>query len=824
MERLTLLLFLMAAAVQAAAEPVPLFLELGPRTSQNLPAHTEAAQTIRLNRSALHAPSIAIQLGDETFTAIRTSFDRSRSGQHIWSGYLRGHKADTVILTLRGSAWSGLIQQGTTVYRIGNGGARLFKVDIDSLPPDDVNPPLDGGGETSPSTPAATVVEGNIQQDLLVAYTQGACNYAGGCSALEADITTAVADLNNAYTVSGINITLNLAGMAFTDYSGTNASTALSELRMTSDGQMDELHPLRDQLGADVVALVYDGQGCGIGYLPASPSSAFSVTDVPCLVGNRTMAHEIGHNQGAHHDRATVGAGDSASYNYGYRRCNDSSVDSTASPWFRTVMSYSCNSSGRVGYFSNPNVNYLGVKTGVDPLIEPQGGAFNARTLNESATYVAGFRTAIPPVGPPTAPTSLTAQATDQTINLTWTDNADNEAAYDVQRSLDASTNWSTIASLPAETENYADSGLTPETTYRYRVAARNSNATAYSNEASATTGALPTTTVSVANRDLPDRGTLEGNYTATHSSADNATQSVTEVDAGGPRNRRKQSYTHGWSFDLPAGGAGGVIVQIAAAVTGSEGALFSYSIDAGVSWVPMFSVDSQTITLQSFNLPAGTSGSVQVRVIDATQQNGETRDSVLIDLISITSINDVGTVPAAPTSMTLGSGANETDVRVTWVDESNDEFGFEILRDSTEPDCTTGPVIGAVGPDTQIFDDTSATPGQTYHYKVRAYNAAGGNCSNGDSFEVPTPPPGNITASYRPYKVKGIQRVDITWTGASVGVDVYRDSSLTVSQAGTGGTVTDDQINRKGGGSYVYQICEQGGISNCTQPETVQF
>ena len=96
--------------------------------------------------------------------------------------------------------------------------------------------------------------------------------------------------------------------------------------------------------------------------------------------------------------------------------------------------------------------------------------------------------------GPPAAPSNLAATALSSAeIGLTWTDNAANETEYRVHRSTTAgftpdATNQ--IATLAAGSTSYDDSGLTPSTTYYYRVVAANSAGTAASNEASATTPA----------------------------------------------------------------------------------------------------------------------------------------------------------------------------------------------------------------------------------------------------------------------------------------------------------------------------------------------
>lgn len=80
----------------------------------------------------------------------------------------------------------------------------------------------------------------------------------------------------------------------------------------------------------------------------------------------------------------------------------------------------------------------------------------------------------------------------------------------------------------------------------------------------------------------------------------------------------------------------------------------------------------------------------------------------------------------------------------------------------------------------------------------------------------------GDFTMSASGYKVQGRQRADLSWTGAdSSNVDVYRDGSLIVTTSNDGAYT--DNINRKGGGSYTYQICEEAS-STCTTTVTVNF
>lgn len=819
-------LFAAAALLLLGASPafaqIPLFEVVGPPEFVGLPDHAVAAQPVRVNRRALQAPALSIDLFGDTVTAVRTRIERRKAGEVIWTGHIEGRPTDSVIVTLRGNAFSGMIQRGLEMYRIGAGPGpanRLFELDLESLPPDDAYDPPAGGYEPAAAEGAAA---DGVVQDLLVVYTQGACNYAGGCAQLEADIATAVMDINLAYADSLIDITMNLVGTALTDYAGTNASQALSDLRGTTDGQMDEVHPLRDSLGADIVALVYDGQGCGIGYLGSSASSAFSVTDVPCLVGNRTMAHEIGHNQGAHHDRQTVGGGSNGAYNYGYRRCNDGSVDDFGSPYFRTVLSYNCSGAPRVGRFSNPNVQYQLVPQGVDPDVDPARGAYNARTLNESAGYVAGFRT--PPVStPPAAPSGLlAASAGPDAIDLDWIDNAGDEDSFEVQSSPDNAT-WSTIATLAANTTSYRDDGLAPETTRWYRVRASNSaGASGWTDPASATTDPAPPEVPDFATSDVFGSGTVSGTYTDTWAS-DTVAQAITETHSGGPKKSRRQAYTHGWTFDV-FGGAGGVILTARAWTSGSENANFFYSVDSGATWTAMFSFGN-TAETKTFALPGSTSGPVRVEVRDADSVNGEAVDSVFVDYLVITSYTDAGTPPAAPSLMTVTEWTANT-VSLSFMDNAEDEFGFEIWRAGSDPvgSCDAGSVVDTLpanaGMGTVTAVDDTAQPATAYWYWAKAFNGAGdnGSCSNVVSVTTEAV---TVTLEVTPYKVKGVQHADLVWSGLGSIVDIHRGEVVIRDVEGTSYT---DNIGNKGGGSYTYQVCNAGDTAVCTPERTAVF
>src|SRR5207237_2283481 len=98
------------------------------------------------------------------------------------------------------------------------------------------------------------------------------------------------------------------------------------------------------------------------------------------------------------------------------------------------------------------------------------------------------------PPPPPAGPSGLSATSASSTsMKLTWVSNATNETSFKIERALGAGA-FSQVGTVGAGVTIYADTGLTAGTSYSYRVRASNSGGdSAYSNTATATTGAAST-------------------------------------------------------------------------------------------------------------------------------------------------------------------------------------------------------------------------------------------------------------------------------------------------------------------------------------------
>ena len=218
--------------------------------------------------------------------------------------------------------------------------------------------------------------------DVLVAYTERARSGAGN---IDLVIRQFFDDTNRYYSYSQIRTRVRLAHSYQTAYTqDTEMENDLERLRAARDGYMDEAHDLRNQYGADLVALLVGRRSnwCGYAKLYSGHEiNGFSVSSQTC--GSYIFAHELGHNQGANHDPDTNA---NLWFPYGHGLCN------VGSRW-RTVMSYASSEScrPRIPHFSNPNVSYRGVPTG------DASTRHNVRVINETAFHVANFRKALPP-------------------------------------------------------------------------------------------------------------------------------------------------------------------------------------------------------------------------------------------------------------------------------------------------------------------------------------------------------------------------------------------------------------------------------------------
>ena len=425
-------------------------------------------------------------------------------------------------------------------------------------------------------------------------------------------------------------------------------------------------------------------------------------------------------------------------------------------------------------------------------------------------------------VDPPVAPSGLTAvTASFAQINLAWVDQANNEAGFDVERSTVQSP-WTLAASLGAGATSYSDIGLAAGTLYEYRVSAFNSAGSSGYATVSATTEDAPDFIDQCAVGEFFGSGSISGSYL--DSCADDAmVEAITEVVSNGKPSRRHSTLEHIWEFNVQAGSAVTVLAH-AYGGSASDNFIFEASTDSGITYSSLFTApvadDGQLLSAQ---LPPTASGSVLIRVIDSDGSAGELGlDTVEVDLLLIRTYLAAGAPPAAPSGL-IADPVSAGQVTLTWADESDNEFGFEIERSVNGG--TTWELLDIAGPDSSSYDDFDVAALTTYTYRIWAYNSAGDSAFDGPvSATTPDGPAGISLDSAVGYKVKGVHYADLTWSGAQgETVLIVRDGDdpAEISVLNTGAHT--DNIGNKGAGSYTYRVCEPDA-SGCSTVLPVAF
>ena len=374
-----------------------------------------AAQTNAAGGGAAPPAPLTLNLFDDTvFSASVTGTAPTSSGGYSLTGRLDGVEFGSLVLVVNGDVVAGTVQAPPDTYTIrsaGDGVHVIRKVDLSTLPPEaePVTIPGPATGEPAPAVPGtadppgapapladppqARSDDGSVV-DVLVVYTPAAKWYAGGTAEIETLIDLSVAETNLAYADSNVIQRIRLAHKQEIVHE-ERGTIDVGRLAGGRDGFLDNVHKLRDDHRADLVALITSPLGlCGIAFIgPGGPHLGFSLTAVNCLSPNYTFAHELGHNMGLRHD---VYADDTIDErfpdNHGYVNQRAFVEGAPEAARWRTIMAYNsqCFRAGfncpRLPLFSNPEQSWNG---------DPQGvaGESNARrVLDFTRATMAKFR------------------------------------------------------------------------------------------------------------------------------------------------------------------------------------------------------------------------------------------------------------------------------------------------------------------------------------------------------------------------------------------------------------------------------------------------
>ena len=394
---------ILSAAITYAEHPdlfTPLLtnqLEISPAQTQRINLKkqrptTESVTLVRVDADTLKSDSIRTSLpgGAKTLSFSKSNIEMRSVNDFTWFGALSGVPGKAIFVVHDGDI-TGTIRDDSNLYRVepvGNGVHALIKVDQSRFPPDEPPTFPEREKRSDARLRSAPKSDNPVGIDVLVAYTTAART---AVSDITATIQLAVAETNQSYQNSNINIKLTMVDSFEVPYSEGWKSmyTILDDF-----AGMEDIKNSRNKSGADMAVLIIDQSNlcglpflpdcyCGLGYTLPDASNAFAVVNYDCATGYYSFAHELGHVQGAEHDLANDDTPTTPfAYNHGFQH-------TSPAPSWRTIMAYDCEGGcPRLQYWSSPNITYNDLPMGTAETHD------NARVLNETATKVAGFKPA----------------------------------------------------------------------------------------------------------------------------------------------------------------------------------------------------------------------------------------------------------------------------------------------------------------------------------------------------------------------------------------------------------------------------------------------
>lgn len=331
--------------------------------------------------------------------------------------------------------------------------------------------------------------------------------------------------------------------------------------------------------------------------------------------------------------------------------------------------------------------------------------AFNSLGDSQSSN-VASATTFPTPATKPANPTNLSAVAVSSSqINLSWTDNSNNEDEFIIERSLDGAS-FTGIANVIPNTSVYQNIGLNPSTTFYYRVKAHNSVGDSdYTNVASTQTLSPP-----LARPNAPS-GLVA------------AVVSSTQINLSWTDNSNNEE-----SFRIER------------------------STD-GTNFAEIASVGANITGYNNTGLSPSTNYWYRVRARNSAGDSDFSATAVARTL------DPPANKPNAPSSLSA-TAVSSSQIDLRWVDNSDNENGFYIERST---DGTNFTLIRTTSPNVTSFSDTGLSPSTRYYYRVRAFNAVGdsefSNIAQATTplspLTVPNPPSGLIADSVSSSEVR---------------------------------------------------------------------
>lgn len=323
----------------------------------------------------------------------------------------------------------------------------------------------------------------------------------------------------------------------------------------------------------------------------------------------------------------------------------------------------------------------------------------------------------------PLAPTGITVQvASHDKLNVSWTDNSDNESGFEIYRSNASDGTYNIVATVGANATSYADSALAPQTTYYYRVKAINK----YGNSGFALTeydGLKYDYYEASSYTSLPNFNAITPKKSGTVATVDitprdRNTQFAMKFE-GWIRIPTTGTYTFYTTSDAGSklyinGFTNNELVVSNDHLSGSVEKSGTRTLTAGYHRLIVTYFEATG----SRSLTARYAGpGISKRVIPASELQNPYITGTTLPLPA---------APDAPSALTA-TATSTTSIELKWNDNATNESVHEVYR-STNVNTTYVllKTLPANDSATAVFIDTTVVANTTYYYKLKAKNAGG--------------------------------------------------------------------------------------------------
>ncbi len=391
---------------------------------------------------------------------------------------------------------------------------------------------------------------------------------------------------------------------------------------------------------------------------------------------------------------------------------------------------------------------------------------------------------------PPAAPSNLiTTAVSSSRIDVSWTDNSTNEIGFKVERTADG-VNWLQVAILLANQTSFANTNLIANTTYSYRVRAYDGpNNSAYSNTASATTGAGPSAPSNLAatavsssriNLTWTDNANSEAGFKIERSTdgvsftqialmpANYTTYSNTNLPAGTSYTYRVRAYegpnhsgyTNTASATTQPGP--GAPSNLAATAVSSSRIDLTWTDNAtneagfkveratdGVTFVQVATLTANLVAWSDNVLSPGVTYTYRMRAYEGPNHSA----------YSNTASATTAGAPPAPGNL-AANAVTSSRIDIQWTDNSSSETGFKIERSTDGVNFTQ---IATALANRVTYSSTGLIANTAYTFRVRAYEGANNSAYSNAATATTLPPPNAPSSATATPSGKG--RIIVTWT-----------------------------------------------------------